>query len=276
AQASACSRPPDPISRMFKESFPSGAIPNGLYHRRMSDETPFDTAPEAAPKSNIREFTVSEISNLLKRTVQDAFPCVPSKGEISRSSRHSSGHCYFDLKDDRSVLGAVIWKTGFARLKVKPEQGLEVVCTGRFTTFPGQSKYQLVVEEMELAGLGALMAMLDARKKKLAAEGLFDTTRKKTIPFLPRVVGVITSPTGAVIRDIMHRLSDRCPRHVLLWPVTVQGERAASEIAAAIRGFNALAEGGAVRRPDVLIVARGGGSFEDLLAFSDEAVVRAA
>ena len=242
----------------------------------MSDETPLSGDAEALPKSNIREFTVSELSNLLKRTVEEAFPWVRVKGEISRVSRHSSGHCYFDLKDDRSVLGAVIWKTGFTRLKVKPEQGLEVICTGRLTTFPGQSKYQLVVEEMELAGLGALMAMLDARKKKLTAEGLFDAARKKPIPFLPRVVGVITSPTGAVIRDIMHRLSDRCPRHVLLWPVTVQGERAPGEIAAAIRGFNALPDEGRIRRPDVLIVARGGGSFEDLLAFSDEAVVRAA
>jgi exodeoxyribonuclease VII large subunit len=242
----------------------------------MSDETPLNGAAETAPKSNIREFTVTELSNLLKRTVEDAFPWVRVKGEVSRVSRHSSGHCYFDLKDDRSVLGAVIWKTGFTRLKVKPEQGLEVVCTGRLTTFPGQSKYQLVVEEMELAGLGALMAMLDARKKRLAAEGLFDAARKKPIPFLPQIVGVITSPTGAVIRDIMHRLSDRCPRHVLLWPVTVQGERAPSEIAAAIRGFNALPLSGPVRRPDVLIVARGGGSFEDLLAFSDETVVRAA
>src|SRR6185312_12620015 len=175
-----------------------------------------------------------------------------------------------------AVLAAVIWKGSLARIKVKPEQGLEVVCTGRLTTFPGQSKYQIVVEELELAGLGALMAMLEARKKKLAAEGLFDAGRKKPIPFLPRVVGVVTSPTGAVIRDIMHRLADRCPRRVLLWPVNVQGDRAAGEIAAAIRGFNALAPGGAIPRPDVLIVARGGGSFEDLLAFSDEAVVRAA
>jgi exodeoxyribonuclease VII large subunit len=250
---------------------------NGLYHRRMMDETPLNASIEAPPaKGNLREFTVSELSNLLKRAVEEAFPFVRVKGELSRVSRHSSGHCYFDLKDDRSVLGAVIWKGSFARLKVNPEQGLEVVCTGRLTTFPGQSKYQLVVEEMELAGLGALMAMLDARKKKLAAEGLFDASRKKALPFLPRVVGVVTSPTGAVIRDIMHRLSDRCPRRVVVWPVNVQGDRAASEIAAAIRGFNALPPGGAIPRPDVLIVARGGGSFEDLLAFSDEAVVRAA
>jgi len=243
----------------------------------MTDETPLSDVAEvpAAPR-NLREFTVSELSNLLKHAVEEAFPYVRVKGELSRVSRHSSGHCYFDLKDDRSVLAAVIWKGSFARLKVMPEQGLEVVCTGRLTTFQGQSKYQLVVEEMELAGLGALMAMLEARKKQLAAEGLFDAARKKPLPFLPSVVGVVTSPTGAVIRDIMHRLSDRCPRRVLLWPVNVQGERAAGEIAAAIRGFNALPAGGPIPRPDVLIVARGGGSFEDLLAFSEESVVRAA
>ena len=238
----------------------------------MTDETPI----EPAALGNLPEYSVSELSSLLKRAVEDAFPYVRVKGELSRVSRHSSGHCYFDLKDDRAVLGAVIWKTGYARIKVKPEQGLEVVCTGRLTTFAGQSKYQLVVEQIELAGIGALMAMLDARKKKLAALGLFDAGRKKPIPFLPRVVGVITSPTGAVIRDIMHRLADRCPRPVLLWPVSVQGEHAAAEIVAAIRGFNALPLGGPIGRPDVLIVARGGGSFEDLLAFSDEEVVRAA
>lgn len=238
----------------------------------MTDETPI----EPAALGNLPEYSVSELSSLLKRAVEDAFPYVRVKGELSRVSRHSSGHCYFDLKDDRAVLGAVIWKTGYARIKVKPEQGLEVVCTGRLTTFAGQSKYQLVVEQIELAGIGALMAMLDARKKKLAALGLFDAGRKKPIPFLPRVVGVITSPTGAVIRDIMHRLADRCPRPVLLWPVSVQGERAVAEIVAAIRGFNALPLGGPIGRPDVLIVARGGGSFEDLLAFSDEEVVRAA
>jgi exodeoxyribonuclease VII large subunit len=248
----------------------------GLYHWPMMDETPLNPPADARPQGNLREYTVSEISNLLKRTVEDAFPYIRVRGELSRVSRHSSGHCYFDLKDDRSVIGAVIWKTTVARLKVKPEQGLEVVCTGRLTTFPGQSKYQIVVEEMELAGLGALMAMLDARKRKLAAEGLFETARKKALPFLPRIVGVVTSPSGAVIRDIVHRLSDRCPRRVLLWPVTVQGERAAAEIVAAIRGFNALPVRGPMPRPDVLIVARGGGSFEDLLAFSEESVVRAA
>jgi exodeoxyribonuclease VII large subunit len=242
----------------------------------MSDETPLRQAREGVSRPNLPEFTVSEISNVLKRTVEEAFPYVRIRGELSKVNRHSSGHCYFDLKDDKAVMAAVVWKGTVPRLAVKPEHGLEVVCTGRITTFPGQSKYQLVVEQVELAGLGALMKLLEDRKRRLAAEGLFATERKKPIPFLPRVVGVITSPTGAVIRDIMHRLADRCPRHVLLWPVTVQGERAAREIAAAIRGFNALPPNGRVPRPDVLIVARGGGSFEDLLAFSEEIVVRAA
>jgi exodeoxyribonuclease VII large subunit len=239
----------------------------------MTYETPTEPKPTLG---NLPEYTVSELSNALKRTVEEAYSYVRVRGELSRVSRHSSGHVYFDLKDDRAVLAAVIWKGTIPRLKIKPEQGLEVVCTGRLTTFPSQSRYQIVVDQMELAGLGALMAMLEARKKMLAAEGLFEQARKKKLPFLPRVVGVITSPTGAVIRDIMHRLADRCPRRVLLWPVTVQGERAAGEVAAAIRGFNALAPGGPIPRPDVLIVARGGGSFEDLLAFSEEAVVRAA
>jgi exodeoxyribonuclease VII large subunit len=238
----------------------------------MTNETPIETPP----KGNLPEYSVSELSNRLKRTVEDAYPYVRVRGEVSRVSRPASGHCYYELKDERAVISAVTWKGNFARLKVKPEQGIEVVATGRLTTFEGQSKYQIIVEQMELAGIGALMAMLEERKKRLAAEGLFDPARKKPIPFLPRVVGVITSPTGAVIRDIMHRLSDRCPRPVIVWPVTVQGEKAPAEIAAAIRGFNALPEGGRVPRPDVLIVARGGGSFEDLLAFSDEAVVRAA
>ena len=242
----------------------------------MMDETPDDEIGACPAGGNLPEFSVSEISRLLKRTVEDAFPFVRIRGEVSRVNRHSSGHCYFDLKDDKAVIASVVWKGNFARLAVKPEQGLEVVCTGKVTTFPGQSKYQIVVEQVELAGLGALMAMLEERKKRLAAEGLFDEQRKQPIPFLPEIVGVVTSPTGAVIRDIMHRLADRFPRRVLLWPVSVQGERAPAEIVAAIEGLNALDPAGAVPRPDVLIIARGGGSFEDLLAFSDEAVVRAA
>jgi exodeoxyribonuclease VII large subunit len=244
--------------------------------RAMTGETILDIGEQTLPTpGNLREFTVGELSNHLKRAVEEGFSWVRVRGEISRVSRHSSGHCYFDLKDDRAVLASIIWKGTFPRIKVTPEQGLEVVCSGRITTFPAQSKYQIIVEQMELAGLGALMAMLEARKKKLAAEGLFAAARKKKIPFLPDVIGVISSPTGAVIRDIMHRLTDRCPRRVLLWPVNVQGERAASDVAAAVRGFNGFPRNG-LPRPDVLIVARGGGSFEDLLPFSEDIVARAA
>jgi len=229
-----------------------------------------------APLPNLPEFSVSEIAGLLKRTVEDAFPFVRVRGEISGLKFASSGHIYFDLKDDKAVLNAIIWKQTARALRLKPEAGLEVVCTGRITTYPGSSRYQIVVEQIELAGLGALMAMLEERKKKLAAEGLFAAERKRPLPFLPDVIGVVTSPTGAVIRDIMHRLNERFPRRVLLWPVTVQGEKAAAEIAAAIQGFNALTPGGKIPRPDLLIVARGGGSIEDLMAFNEEIVVRAA
>ncbi|HEY0105502.1 MAG TPA: exodeoxyribonuclease VII large subunit [Rhizomicrobium sp.] len=231
--------------------------------------------PAAKPLPNLPEFSVTEISAALKRTVEDAFGFVRVRGEISGLKFHSSGHVYFDLKDDKAVLNAVLWRGTAQRLKVKPQAGLEVVCTGKISTYPGSSRYQIIVEQVELAGAGALMAMLEERRKKLAAEGLFDAAHKKKLPFLPEVIGVVTSPTGAVIRDIMHRLSARFARRVLLWPVAVQGERAAAEIAAAIRGFNALAPGGPVPRPDLLIVARGGGSIEDLMAFNDEAVVRA-
>ncbi len=231
---------------------------------------------EATPKPNLPEFSVSEIAAALKRTVEESFPFVRVRGEISGLKFHSSGHVYFDLKDDKAVLNAVIWRGTAQRVKQRPQAGLEVVCTGRISTYAGSSRYQLIVEQVELAGLGALMAMLEERKKKLAAEGLFAAERKRALPFLPEVIGVITSPTGAVIRDIMHRLDDRFPRRVLLWPVAVQGERAAGEVAAAIAGFNAFAAGGALPRPDLLIVARGGGSIEDLMAFNEESVVRAA
>jgi exodeoxyribonuclease VII large subunit len=231
---------------------------------------------EAAAKPNLPEYSVSEIANALKRTVEDSFPFVRVRGEISGLKAAASGHTYFDLKDEKAVLNAIIWKQQSRLIKLRPESGLEVVCTGRITTYPGSSRYQIIVEQMELAGAGALMAMLEERKKKLAAEGLFAAERKKPLPFLPDVIGVITSPTGAVIRDIMHRLTERFPRRVLLWSVAVQGERAAAEVAAAIRGFNALAAGGVVPRPDLLIVARGGGSIEDLMAFNEEIVVRAA
>jgi exodeoxyribonuclease VII large subunit len=228
------------------------------------------------PVSNVAEYSVSEISGALKRTLEDTFGHVRVRGELGRVSRPGSGHVYLDLKDDRAVLSGVIWKGTAGRLKIQPEQGLEVVVTGRITTFPGQSKYQIVIETMEPAGAGALMALLEERRKKLAAEGLFDEDRKQELPYLPQVIGVVTSPTGAVIRDILHRLSDRFPRHVLVWPVRVQGESSAGEVANGIRGFNALEAGGPIPRPDLIIVARGGGSLEDLWGFNEEVVVRAA
>ena len=224
--------------------------------------------------ANLPEYSVSELSAALKRAVEERFPFVRVRGEISGLKAATSGHIYFDLKDDKALLNAIVWRATAPLLKVKPEPGLDVICTGRVTTYPGSSRYQLIVEQMELAGLGALMAMLEERKKRLAAEGLFDAARKRALPYLPQVIGVITSPTGAVIRDIMHRVNARFPRRVLIWPVAVQGDRAAAEIAAAITGFNGLAKD--FPRPDLLIVARGGGSIEDLMAFNEEAVVRAA
>ena len=234
-----------------------------------------ETAESSAGRLvNLPEYSVTELSAALKRTVEEGFPFVRVRGEVSGLKAAASGHIYFDLKDDKAVLNAIVWKPTARLLKVRPEPGLEVICMGRVTTYPGSSRYQLIVEQVELAGLGALMAMLEERKKRLTAEGLFDGARKKPLPFLPEVIGVITSPTGAVIRDIMHRLNARFPRRVLLWPVAVQGEKAAAEIAAAITGFNAM--GAAFPRPDLLIVARGGGSIEDLMAFNEEVVVRAA
>jgi exodeoxyribonuclease VII large subunit len=229
------------------------------------------------PRLNIVEWTVSELSSALKRTVEDAYGYVRVRGEVSGFKGPSpSGHVYFRLKDDKAVIEAVIWKREFARLRMRPQEGLEVVVTGRLTTFSGSSKYQIVIETLEPAGLGALMALLEERKKKLTAEGLFDPARKQLLPFLPTVIGVVTSPTGAVIRDILHRLADRFPRRVLVWPVRVQGDGSADQIAAAIRGFNALPEAGPIPRPDLLIIARGGGSLEDLWSFNEEIVVRAA
>ena len=231
----------------------------------------------AEPAANIVEYTVSEISAAVKRTVEDAFGYVRVRGEISGyRGPHSSGHAYFTLKDDKARIEAVIWRTAFSRLRFKPEEGLEVIATGKLTTFPGSSKYQIVIEALEPAGVGALMALLEERRKKLAAEGLFDEARKRPLPYLPRVIGVVTSPTGAVIRDILHRLGDRFPVRVLVWPVRVQGETSAAEVAAAIDGFNAIDGRGAIPRPDILIVARGGGSLEDLWSFNEEIVVRAA
>ncbi|WP_210497315.1 exodeoxyribonuclease VII large subunit [Microvirga antarctica] len=230
-----------------------------------------------SPPSNASEWSVSDLAGALKRTLEDSFGHVRVRGEISGfRGQHSSGHAYFSLKDQNARLDAVIWKGTYGRLRIKPEEGLEVIATGRITTFPGKSTYQIVVDSLEPAGIGALMALLEERRRKLTAEGLFETARKRPLPYLPRVIGVVTSPTGAVIRDILHRLEDRFPVHVLVWPVRVQGETSAAEVTAAIRGFNALSADGAIPRPDVLIVARGGGSIEDLWGFNEEIVVRAA
>lgn len=233
-----------------------------------------DDGPAAA--GNAHDYTVSEISGAVKRVIEGEFGRVRVRGEVGRVVIARTGHMYFDLKDDRAVIAAVSWKGQVARMKVRPEEGMEVIATGRMTTFGPQSKYQLQVEQVEPAGAGALMAMLEARRKALAAEGVFDVARKQPIPYLPGVIGVITSPQGAVIRDILHRLADRFPRRVILWPVAVQGERSAAEVVAAIRGFNALPPGGPIPRPDVLIVARGGGSVEDLWGFNDETLCRVA
>jgi len=231
----------------------------------------------AVAAGNAYEFSVSELSQALKRAVEDRFGHVRVRGEITGyRGPHASGHAYFALKDEAARLEAVIWKGNFGKLRFKPAEGLEVIATGKLTTYPGSSKYQIVIEALEPAGVGALMALLEERRKKLAAEGLFAEERKRALPFLPEVVGVITSPTGAVIRDILHRLSDRFPRHVLVWPVRVQGDTSAAEVAQAIAGFNALQPGGKIPRPDLLIVARGGGSIEDLWSFNEEIVVRAA
>ena len=228
------------------------------------------------PGLNQPEFSVSEISGAIKRVIEGEFSHVRVKGEIGRVSFPRSGHIYLDIKDERAVLAAVIWKGIAARLRTPPEEGLEIVATGRVTTFGGHSKYQLIIDDIRPAGVGALMAMLEKRKAMLAAEGLFEQSRKKPIPYLPEVIGVITSPSGAVIRDILHRLRDRFPRKVLLWPVAVQGDKCASEVSQAIDGFNAIPGSERCPRPDTLIVARGGGSLEDLWGFNDETVVRAA
>jgi len=231
------------------------------------------TQAPSQPASNTPEFSVSEISTDLKRTVEQSFAHVRVRGEISGFKRAASGHLYMTLKDDKAVLDGVCWRGTAQKLSVAPEDGLEVIATGRLTTYPGRSKYQIVIDAMELAGEGALLKLLEERKRKLEAEGLFDPARKQALPFLPERIGVVTSPTGAVIRDILHRLADRFPSHVVIWPVLVQGDGAAEQVAAAIRGFNAMP---GTERPDLLIVARGGGSLEDLWAFNEEAVVRAA
>ena len=233
--------------------------------------------PDAKVGANLPEYSVSELSGAIKRTLEGAFGYVRLRGEISGfRGPHASGHCYFGLKDDKAKIDAVIWRTTVQGLRFKPAEGLEVVATGRITSYPGKSTYQIVIDALEPAGVGALMALLEERKRKLAAEGLFEDARKKRLPFLPRVVGLVTSPTGAVIRDMLHGFDERFPVRVVLWPVRVQGDTCAAEVAAAIRGFNALPAGGPLPRPDVLIVARGGGSLEDLWGFNEEIVVRAA
>ncbi len=237
----------------------------------LPDEPRAGLLANVAAGDNSPPLTVTELSGALKRTIESSFGKVRVRGEISGFKRHSSGHCYFSLKDEAACMDAVIWRTSAATLAFRPEDGAEVIATGKLTTYPGRSKYQIVVDQMELAGEGALLALLERRRKALAAEGLFAEARKRPLPFLPRIIGVVTSPTGAVIRDILHRLEDRCPTRVILWPVAVQGEGAAAGIARAIRDFPNIEP-----RPDLLIVARGGGSIEDLWAFNEEEVVRAA
>ena len=249
----------------------------------MSANDPFETADpqvdrllaEERPGDNAQAMSVSELSLALKRTVEDRFGHVRVRGEISGFKRAASGHIYFCLKDDNARLDAVMWKGGAARLPFAPEDGLEVVATGKLTTYAGRSNYQIVVDSLEVAGEGAMMLLFEKLKARLAAEGLFAPERKKKLPALPRVIGVVTSPTGAVIRDILHRLADRFPTHVIIWPVLVQGEGSAAQISRAVNGFSAMPQDGPATRPDLVIVARGGGSIEDLWAFNDEAVVRA-
>jgi exodeoxyribonuclease VII large subunit len=238
--------------------------------------TEMDLIDDPGEGLNSPEFSVSDISGAIKRLIEGEFSHVRIRGEVGRVSRPRSGHVYLDLKDDRAVISGIMWKGVAGRLQTQPEEGMEVVVTGRLTTFPGQSKYQIVIEDIKPAGMGALMALLEKRKVMLQAEGLFDPARKRPLPYLPDVIGVVTSPSGAVIRDILHRLRDRFPRKVLIWPVAVQGAKCASEVARAIAGFNALTPGGPIPRPDLLIVARGGGSVEDLWGFNEEIVARAA
>lgn len=224
----------------------------------MVDPYPAAADDPSQGSGNVAEYSVSELSAALKRTLEDAYGYVRVRGEISGFKRAASGHMYFALKDEAAVLDGVCWRNTAQRLSFKPEDGLEVVASGRITTYPGRSKYQLIVDRLAPAGVGALMALLEERRKKLAAEGLFAAERKRPLPYLPEIIGIVTSPSGAVIRDILHRLAERFPRRVLLWPVLVQGDTAAEQIAAAIEGFNRLGPGGPVPRPDLLIVARGG------------------
>ena len=239
------------------------------------DDQPAGLVAKDSAGDNAAALSVSEISAALKRTVEDTFGFVRVRGELSGVKRAASGHMYLSMKDENARLDAVMWRGTVGRLNFQPEDGLEVIATGKLTTYPGRSNYQLVIERMEIAGEGALLALLARTKARLEAEGLFAPERKQALPYLPSVIGVVTSPTGAVIRDILHRLADRFPVHVLVWPVLVQGSGAAEQVAAAVRGFSALEPGGKVPRPDLVIVARGGGSIEDLWTFNEEVVVRA-
>jgi exodeoxyribonuclease VII large subunit len=243
--------------------------------RLLAEQAPGDNAPPSPYGDNDQALTVSQLSAAIKRTVEDGFSRVRVRGELSGTKRAASGHFYAALKDDNALIDMVMWKGQAARLAFRPEDGIEVIATGKLTTYPGRSKYQLVVESLEVAGEGALMLLFEKLKARLGAEGLFDQERKQPLPRLPRVIGVVTSPTGAVIRDILHRLADRFPMHVIVWPVLVQGDGAAAQVANAIRGFDAIVPGGPVPCPDLVIVARGGGSIEDLWAFNEEIVVRA-
>ncbi len=247
----------------------------------MAQSTPYDDSSDdrllatSDAGDNSAPLSITEISQALKRTVEDRFGYVRLRGELSGVKRAASGHLYLALKDEKAVLDGVMWRSATPRLAFQPEDGIEVVATGKLTTYPGRSKYQIVIEKMEIAGEGALLALLEKTKARLEAEGLFAPERKRALPFAPRIIGVVTSPTGAVIRDILHRLEDRFPTHVIVWPVLVQGDGAAKQVAEAVRGFGALDPDGPVPRPDLLIVARGGGSIEDLWCFNEEIVVRA-
>ncbi|MEO8926725.1 MAG: exodeoxyribonuclease VII large subunit [Caulobacteraceae bacterium] len=241
----------------------------------MTDALPAET-PAETEESNARPYSVSELAFALKRTIEDAYGFVRLRGELSKVTFHGNGHVYLDLKDERASISGVIWKGQVRGLAIRPETGLEVIVTGKVTTYPGRSQYQIVIETMVPAGVGALLAQFERLKAKLAAEGLFEVARKRPLPAMPAVVGVITSPTGAVIRDILHRIRERWPCRVIVWPVVVQGDQAAAQVRAAIEGFGALMSGGAIARPDLIIVARGGGSVEDLWPFNDEDLARAA
>lgn len=236
----------------------------------MTTEDLFSRPLEPA-RRNVPDMSVSDLALALKRTLEDSFGHIRVRGELTGLKLASSGHLYGDLKDADANINIVCWRSTLSRLSIRPEDGMDVIVTGKVSSYPKSSRYQIIIESIDLAGEGALLKMLEERKKKLAAEGLFDPARKKALPFLPNIIGVVTSPSGAVIRDIMHRLDDRFPRHVILWPALVQGQGAAEQVAAGVRGFNAMAD----NRPDLIIVARGGGSLEDLMAFNEEIVVRA-